>query len=56
MKEELPVDIIIKYSRSLMCIEEREIAKSFLFSMEQLDIEEYLDIFLDLVEVYSDFC
>ena len=55
MKEELPVDIIIKYARALMCIGEKEIAKSFMLSMEELDMDEYLDIFLDLVEVYSEF-
>ena len=55
MKEELPVDIIIKYSRALMCIGEKAIATEFMLSMEELDMEEYLDIFLDLVEVYSEF-
>lgn len=55
IQEEVPIDILIKYTRALMSMGESKEALIFLRHMEQLDLEEYLDIYLDLIEIYSDF-
>ena len=54
MLEGIPIDILLRYAESLVKLNHIENAMPFLSYLESLDNEEYYDILLDLIEIYSD--
>lgn len=54
IKENIPIDILISYAESLIKVGRIKHSMSIMAFLEELEKDEYYDILLDLIELYSE--